>query len=1040
MFVSFNLLSFLAWLFISTLLPGAILSLSIFRREKSFTLIEKTLLGFALGFVLLPLIPFLLYIVAGVKYSYSIALLSMGLLYAMALLAFIINRAYEGLIPEKLTISMPMLSKEHIIPAALLLILLLSYLARIGTYSPIFQELDPYYYTFMAHQLLTLGENPVNDSTSWYPEVVVSHRSIPEISYLEGIWFSLYTGGGGYDNMLLALVASMYPPIAAVLSVFFIYLLVSVATERKWGVIAAGIASFAPSFIFKLSAGEQEVQPYAFFALFFFYAMYAISLKRKDLRIPTLNDLNPGKDAIFPILAGLAFSALALGSGSQVLAIASLIIFIMSLSVLYFLRDDDDEGLRHLLLMNAIVFIIGPVLTSAIIKPMFEIGAISLNLAGAMFVPILFAGALKFIKSVTPDRTQGAAALGVILIIGLLLYAMTPLGEYVKNVGKVGFEIAKYNAPLDRTIAEQGTASTEFGGQIGFIAESYTPPASLDSIGSFIDLVMFILMLPFSFVANIMLMAFVSLTNFFLGTDVSFSEKAVSLLLFWIVAFWAAGAFCLWRFMKRENDGMFVFFLAIVMPPLVVGLIKAKYTIYSGVLLAVAIGFLLGQAGPITDAFKKSIRDQDMEKFFRMAPLVLGVLLVLLQFVHQGFAPSLVWGSFQTLYQNDPQALAAKFQQFCDASSDPDVCAAAEDPLGYASRGTNYQYNTKLCMLSVFSNYSYLVYMYDSDYSNNALIPGQEMQTATYRCQRISDYWIDSMEWIRNSTESGARVTSWWDYGHWINYFGLRNAVVRNEHASHKMIGDVAHGYLDATPDGLKAWMEEHGSEYALFDIELVSSGGELGGKYGALNYLSCARDNETSVAKSPGESECEAEHLWENVLVTGNPCTISQLTGKSGYTAYKVYAGGTYLPYYPGFCMAPNDANTMAYCREVIKVVPAYCVGNVTLATGETTLGTYNLNETYPNGDLTLNKALLQLPYPYATTSHVGPATRATLVYTEDAIWLENGVIKSGYEDRKGKFYDSSLYRAIFLNDLPGFTQVYQSSSGAVKIYKIDD
>ncbi len=46
--------------------------------------------------------------------------------------------------------------------------------------------------------------------------------------------------------------------------------------------------------------------------------------------------------------------------------------------------------------------------------------------------------------------------------------------------------------------------------------------------------------------------------------------------------------------------------------------------------------------------------------------------------------------------------------------------------------------------------------------------------------------------------------------------------------------------------------------------------------------------------------------------------------------------------------------------------------------------------------------------------------------------------MVASGYEDRKGKFYDSALYRALFLNDLPGFTQVYSTPTGAVRIYKI--
>jgi asparagine N-glycosylation enzyme membrane subunit Stt3 len=295
------------------------------------------------------------------------------------------------------------------------------------------------------------------------------------------------------------------------------------------------------------------------------------------------------------------------------------------------------------------------------------------------------------------------------------------------------------------------------------------------------------------------------------------------------------------------------------------------------------------------------------------------------------------------------------------------------------------------------------------------------------------------MEWIKTNTEPGARITSWWDYGHWINYFGDRNAVIRNEHASTDMIGAVADAYLSSTPSELRAWMLAHDSKYALFDAELILSGNDLGGKYGALNYLSCAYNNETTVAQSPGESACEADQLWETVYVSNNPCTLSNLTGKTGFTAYRVYAGSSALPDYPSFCMSPQDQNTLAYCRDIIRAEPAYCAGEVTLADGQRTLATYHLDQTYPNGDLKLNKALMQLPREFPATYHFGPAVEVTLFYTNEPVWFENGQVVSGYEDRKGRFYDSALYRAFFLNDLPGFRQVYASPDGAVKIFKME-
>jgi len=1031
---------------LANFIPGAILSFSILRKD-GFNFVEKLLIGFALGIIILPLIPFLLYFVAGVKFSYTIALLTVAVMYAIALAAFAYTKAYEdvlALINRKHepkagkadSISIP---TGAIIQVLLLLILLSTYLTRIGSYSPIFEELDPYYYTYVPHQLLTLGENPANDQTAWYPDVVVGHRDIPEISYLESTWYSLYTAGAQESNMLLAAVASTYPPVAALLAVFGIYLLVSTATKREWGLVAAGIAAFMPIFIYKLSAGEQEVQPYAFFALFFFYAMYAIALRRGQLSLAKPMKEWVANDLKFAALAGLGFAALALGSSSQIVAILSIAIFTTVQAILYFLRDDDTKNLRSLIATNGVVFLIGPVIGSMLLRDIFQNGNPSLSIAVSFLLPLAFAAALYVIKERVRDRNTAWMALAALLLAGLVVYAFTPLGGYVKNLGQSAFSIAQFNAPLDRTIAEQNLAGTSFGeGQIGFVAETYDGIASAlmkpiapnlaGPLGSALSYIFGV----FSLLANFGLSLFVGVVNFFLGTGVEFSSKDNSLLLFWIVAFLAAAIYCGWKAVKKGEDNNFLLFIAMVLPVIVVGLIKMKYTIYAGAFLAVAIGFTLAMAeriarGPLEGALK----DKNLLKNIQLSIFIIGALLVILQFTYQGVSPALIWGSFQPLYQNDPAALAPKLSQICADSKDAEVCAAASDPVGYASKGTNYQYSTKLCFLSIFSNYTHA-----SDVSK---APPWELVAARSRCSRLSEYWINSMEWIRDSTEADSRTTSWWDYGHWINYFGQRDTVLRNEHASHAMIGDVAHGYLDGTPQELKEWMLAHDSKYALFDMELISGGGSLGGKYGALNYLSCARDNGTSVVQKPGQSQCEADHLWETILVAGTPCTISSLTGKTGMTAYKVYAGQSYLPDYPWWCSNPTTSDEQAYCRNYVHLEPVYCVGEVVLADGQKTYGTYYLNETYSNGDLKLNKATLELANQ-VTTTHVGNATAVTLFYTNEKMWLENGVAKSGYEDRKGKFYDSNLYRALFLNDLPGFTQAYATKDGMVKIYKITE
>ncbi len=984
--LSFDILTFLFWVLVSTFIPGAILGFALF---KSFNNIEKKIMGFAVAFISLPLIPFLLNLLLGIKYSYELALLSVAIIYIISIALFVYNKSYKE-------IRLPKMDRELAITVALILILVLSYLVRIGSYSPIFQELDPYFYTYSAQQLITLGENPLDDQTAWYPEMNVNHRVIPALSYTEAIWYSLYTGGGEYDNLLMAVIAGMYPPIAAVLAVFFIYLLISVIGTRELGVLTAGIASFVPIFIYKLSAGEMEVQPYAFFALMFLYAMYAIMITRKDMK--------------FAVLAGLGFAAVSLGSSSQLLALASLMIFVVLQSVFYYLKNKD---LEFLIKSNAVIFIIGPLLGS-FIKNFFIAGSITLSIAAPFLLVLILAALLYYLGKNVPSRDTQYMILATVAILALVLFVFTPLGDVVKKIGSSGFGFASFNAPLDRTIAEQGLASGGLEPQLGFI--SFTPDPN-----NVIELVSYAAFLPFTIIANIVLTITVSLLNAFLGTSVDFIDRANSFSMLIIVLFWAALSYSLYKMYRKDEDDLPLLFLAIIMPPFLVGILKAKFTIYAGVMLALAVGYLLSVFSKI------EFKIPGLNINSNMLMLILGALLLVGQFTYNGLAINLAYGSFIPLYQNDPMALQEKFQAICEDTFDPTICAAADDPVGYAGRGINYQYDQKLCLLSVFTDYTYL---------SSGMAPADQRTIAYFRCQRISDYWIDSMEWIKKNTEPDARIISWWDYGHWENFFGQRNAVIRNDHKNKEMIGAVANYYLDATPQELISYMKSHDSEYALFDVELVSSGNMLGGKYGALNYLSCAWNNETTVANSPGTSLCEAEHLWEIIYVSQSPCTVSALSDKTGLTAYKIYANGVYRPYYPNDCVSPSDQAVVSGCQNAIQAVPTYCVAEAMLANGQPATATYYLDEKYPNGDLKLNKAILQFPFSLPNSVHMGPATGVTLLYTEDPVWLENGEIKSGYEDRKGKFYDSNLYNAIFTESLEGFDFVYATDQ--IKIFKI--
>ncbi|MFZ5501461.1 MAG: hypothetical protein ACOY58_06085, partial [Candidatus Micrarchaeota archaeon] len=555
MFVSFDLLTFLAWVSLSTFIPGVLLSLSFFKKNDDLTLLEKAITGFAFGFFLLPMIPFLLYFLAGVEFSPTIAYLSVAALYAVSIAAFMLTKAYEG-------ISLPkgfQQTKENLIPILLLALLIASYMVRVGSYSPIFQELDPYFYTTPADQLLTIGHNPFDDQTAWYPEVSVSHRITPALAYLEATWYVLYSGGGEFSNMLLSLIAGMYPPIAAMLAVFFIYLLISLVTRRReWGLLAAGIFAFAPLSIFKLAAGEQEVQPYAFFSIFFFYAMYVLMSRKKDIVRFDSGKISPGKDIIYPVLTAIAFASVAMGSASQVLVVMSLVIFLGLQSALYFLRDEETSGLLHLLVSNSIIFMIGPLMASSIILGLFTSNQLYLPNTIIYASGIAVAAVLYLIKTRVPERSASLSIMAGLVIIGLAAVFLTPFGGYVLGPAKSSFSIAEFNAPLDRTIAEQAVAGSSFGGQMGFAAQSFNSPPALSGMGDLVSLIMYLLLLPFSVLGNLLLALIVGGINFVLGTQVQFTAKDTSLMLMWLVLLFASFIYAIFKFFKKEDDGLVV--------------------------------------------------------------------------------------------------------------------------------------------------------------------------------------------------------------------------------------------------------------------------------------------------------------------------------------------------------------------------------------------------------------------------------------------------------------------------------------------------
>lgn len=983
--IEFSLPLALLVYFLSAILPGILISLGILKKSN-LELWERIFVGIGIGIIVQGLLPFLEYLFLNIRFSPELAVFNTILLYIVAIAYSIYTKNYEEFLQLKFSLES---LKNNLIPIAVILLFFLNFIIRIQTLSPIYQEIDPYYYIYIPYQIITLGYNPFDDKTAWYPDTKVDHRSVPVKAYMEATGYTLYSLLKNEQDkekihLILSYYANIFPPLASSLAVFFVYLGLRAWVRKEYAFLSAALLSFIPIFILKLLAGLAEVQPYAFFSISFFFAFFMWVLKDFNIQ--------------YIILAGIAYLATSLSTSSEIVLSTTFFIFTIFSSAIYFLTKREIEKILKISVGIVTFSFLASFLKSLYIAAL-SINYFLLNLSALIFVLILY-----YIPNYIKESEKQTYALGSLIIIAIALYAFTPLGNIVKTVAKAGLEIAEFVTPLYRTIAEQNVADSTLENMLGFIGASLK--------GSIIYSILVI----FSQFTNYFFISLVFLLNSLFGTNLEYISKEPSIAilifaLFLIFLFWS-----LFRFTFKNETNPSVFLLALILPVSLIGLIKAKYTIYFGYMLAIAFAFVLQELENIINIIINALK-LNFNQYTFFVLFFAAFNIVIFQFL-ESRALNILEVAFLPRFQDNPALFESKFAELCKifearGYEDKEVCEAGNNSIAFANRSLDNQFNFKLCVLSLIG---------DPEEASESKRIG-----AAIRCERISSYWINSMEWIRKNTEQDARITSWWDYGHWENYFGLRNAVLRNEHANHTMIGQIAYDFIMGTPEELKRDMKYFGSKYLLLDAELILSERGFGGKFGALNYLACAHKNLTNVKKYPGTSLCEFNNSWRIVYVPTNPspsdmCDIS--VNKKGII---------------GYLLTFNLVNGKPY----YSLKPTFCVSIVQLigSTGlENATSLYILDKKTEDGDLVFEGAYMI----FTGVTNNGKFREYHLIYRDDLIWIEekDGSVSTvqGAQLYKSKFYDSVLYRGFILESLPGFELVYKTPDGAVKIFKIKE
>lgn len=447
-------------------------------------------------------------------------------------------------------------SKINLVWMLLLFLMLLSFATRlmsIGT-APKFFEFDPYFDMQSTEFLLIHGYQWLYDHSAW-PTAIngTAHRIEPIVPYLEAYWYQISDPPANQISAtLLSDVGSFYPPITAALLVFIVFMFLYHSYGEYPAIIGAALAAAMPALITTFIAGEQLVEPWGIFAMFFFYAAYLLAVQ------------NP-KEMRFAILAGIAFASTFLGAHYYTVTAGVFAIYIAVQGVVNVLKKSET---RDFYKMNAVVIAI-----SAIFFILFDPynTVLTNKIPGVLGIPVIIAFpllALIFValfeygpvfakknKLISGTGIEFYAVwLVVLALVGLLLIAFTPLGKSVTGYLSLSSHFTTPSIPLFMTVQEYEPTGFNFDfGSAGF-----------GPIGA----------------------------SFPTGRDAAGNNTSINAIVWFVLILFTI--FCALAIYKRDSK-VSILALAAVWPLAIAGMIEIKYLPHFGVGYILAFCIIIGE-------------------------------------------------------------------------------------------------------------------------------------------------------------------------------------------------------------------------------------------------------------------------------------------------------------------------------------------------------------------------------------------------------------------------------------------------------------
>ena len=889
------------------------------------------------------------------------------------------------------------INKTYLVLALLMLLVFGTRMMSVGI-TPKFFEFDPYFDMLSAESILTFGYQIYLSPSAW-PVVPAgtSMRIQPVVPYLEAYWYDLANALGPksttFSTSLMSYVGGIYPPITAALLVFAVFILLYYEYGDKIALIGASLASVMPVLYTTFVSGEQLLEPWGIFTLFFFFAAYALAIR--DMKSKRL-----------AILAGLAFVTTFLGAHYYTVDAGVLTIYILLQGIVNVLQNKKS---KYFYQMNAIVIVV-----LAIFLVMYNPyhATLSGRIPSILGIPITVSGPLLALIAVAVmEYFPGILVkhnilfkevnmktylewIVIILVVALLVIVFTPAGKPITAYVSLSKRFTTPSTPLFMTV------------------EEFIPTGTMYNFGA---------------------------SGFgFIGADIAGIP-----LLIWVISIISMVLIAMSVFYKKSSTS--ILYLSIATPLMFAGFSEVKYLPHFGTVYIMLFCIMLGEGIYI---FKNGFKLKHAEAAIIGGLVALGAILIMLGSFYgiilaiiMGIAGGFVYEiATNTKYHDLFEPKPVKNAEFY-------MTAAISLGIFFISPIFALVFLIALILLHKMETYNkqlwgvfavFFIIFITGTLINGSLMLGEISSvvsalssSAIYSanpatacstiastssigydlfCNVVPSYWLSATAWMRaNVGPNAPRVLAWWDYGDWINWFGHSNAVIRGDNARPTEDYAVAASYVlgpkdNYTPAVLRNMMNTNQTRYIVFDQGLIQ-------KWQALDFLACVNVNETSrayaiaqgAAQNPpvpyvlGSSPCEVQHDPEYAFLP-----LAALEGSSSSQNINYY------------CSISNSTNL--YIKAYTAIGNSLSNRTVCVSTKPTKSGAiqiYNSNGTKLN-------AMIPLSYDLGVTSINGiEFVQYLMAYTPNG---PNNTIT----DAPSSFYISNFYKGFMFGSLPGFKQVY--------------